>query len=409
MKILFCSQYFPPEPGAPAARVSELTRAWVAAGHDVTVLTAFPHHPTGIIPTEYRGKSLVREDYFGVRVVRTWIYAAPNKGKIKRSLAYASFAVSATSFGQFFAETPDVVVATSPQLLCAVAGRAVAFSRRCPFVFEVRDLWPESVVAVGALPARHPIVSGLEVIEQSLYSAAAKIVVVTDTFRQKLTARGISASKIDVIKNGVDLKRFVPRGDETALRMQLGHEKFIVSYVGTHGMAHGLDAVLDAAKLLKHNPRVHFLFVGEGAERARLQARVLDEAISNVTMMGVLPRERMPEVYATSNLCLVPLRNAELFTSVIPSKIFEIAAMERPIVLSVDGEARVLVEASNGGVYVPPEDSLAMARAIEQLASAPSKLAAMGKSARAFVVREFDRDVLAKRYLGILEQVASSS
>ncbi len=403
MRILFVSQYFPPEPGAPAARVSELTRAWAAAGHEVTVLTALPHHPTGIVPPEYRGHALIREDFHGVRVLRTWIYAAANKGKLKRSFGYASFALSASFWGQLHASKPDVLVATSPQLLCGVAGEAIATVRRVPFVFEVRDLWPESIVAVGALPAGHPIVRGLEVAEMHLYRRARAIVVVTDAFRERLVARGIPREKLFVVKNGVDLARFVAAPRETALRARLGWgDKFVAAYVGTHGMAHGLDAVLDTAKMLRARDDVRFLFVGEGAERKRLEERAQREGIANVRFLGSLPRDAMTEVYATADVCLVPLQKSELFTTVIPSKIFEIAAMERPIVLSVDGEARGIVEASGGGVYTPPEDSRKMADAIVSLADDPARRTAMGTSGRAFVVENFDRQVLAARYLDIL-------
>jgi glycosyltransferase involved in cell wall biosynthesis len=406
MRILFLSQYFPPEPGAPAARVSELARAWVRTGHEVTVLTAMPNHPTGVVPPEYRGRALVRERWHGVDVVRTWIYAAPNKGRVRRSLAYASYAASAMLWGQMHTRAPDVVIATSPQLLCAGAGAVAARAHGVPFVFEVRDLWPESIVAVGALPAEHPVVRGLTKVEEALYRAARAIVVVTDSFRTRLVERGVHADKLHVVKNGVDLGRFLPLPRETALRASLGwDDKIIAGYVGTHGMAHGLDAVLDVAKGMASDARLRFLFVGEGAERARLEARARAEGIDNARFLGALPRDRMTEVYATLDIALVTLRRTELFTTVLPSKIFEIAAMERPIILSVDGEARAVVEASGGGMFVPPEDVGAMSEAIARLAGDPAARERMGRSARTYVVREFDRETLARGYLDVLAHV----
>jgi colanic acid biosynthesis glycosyl transferase WcaI len=403
--ILYVSQYFPPEPGAPSARVSELARAWARAGHRVTVLTGMPNHPTGVVPPRYRGRAFVRERVDGVDVLRTWIYAAPNAGRVRRSLAYASFAGSAALWGQLHAQTPDVIIATSPQCLCAVAGRFVSVTRRVPFVFEVRDLWPESIVAVGAFAAGHPMIRGLEVLEQHLYRVADRIVVVTDSFRDRLVTRGVPAEKLSVVKNGVDLGRFVPASRETRLRAELGwNDCVIVAYVGTHGMAHGLGAVLDTAQRLVDRRDVRFLFVGEGAERATLETRARSEGIDNVRFLGALPRDRMPEVYATADVCLVPLRKTELFTTVIPSKIFEILAMERPIVLSVAGEARGIVEASGGGVYVPPEDVGAMTRAIGDLVDNPQRRVTMGRDGRRYVVREFDREALAARYLALLEE-----
>jgi glycosyltransferase involved in cell wall biosynthesis len=405
MRILFVSQYFPPEPGAPAARVSELTRAWAKAGHEVTVLTAMPNHPTGVVPPEYRGRAIVREKVDGVEVVRTPIYATANEGKVKRSIGYASFATSATLWGQLHAKHVDVVIATSPQLLVGAAGRAIALLRRAPFVFEVRDLWPESVVAVGALPAEHPVVRALEVAEMHLYRAADAIVLVTDAFRTRLIERGVDATKLHVVKNGVDLARFSPASRDTPLRKQLGFgDRFVAAYVGTHGMAHALDAVVDVAK---RSGDVRFLFVGEGAERARIEKRAKDEGVANAVFLGSLPRERMNEVYATADVCLVTLRKTDLFTTVIPSKIFEIAAMGRPILLSVDGEAREIVERSGGGEFVPPEDVGAMVDAIRRLTQDPDRAAEMGRRGRAFVMREFDRNVLAADYLTILEGVVA--
>lgn len=403
MKLLYVSQYFPPEPGAPAARVSELAAAWVAAGHDVTVLTGMPNHPTGIVPAEYRGKALVEEDFRGVRVVRTWVYAAPNKGILRRSAAYAAFGLSASIFGQLHVARPDVLVATSPQFLCAVAGHAISLVRRCPFVFEVRDLWPESVVAVGALSARHPIILGLELLERHLYEHANHIVVVTDSFKEKLSQRGVDPQKISVIKNGADLSRFAPRSKQNALRARLAYgDRFVVAYVGTLGMAHGLGSVLDLAARLQNNDQVRFLFVGDGAERNALEARVESDALTHVTFLGAVPRDDINEVYAACDVCLVPLRKAELFQSVIPSKIFEIMAMERPMILSVDGEARRIVEQSHSGLYVPPEDVDGMTAAVEKLIAEPDLAQRMGESGRRFVIENFDRNELAARYLDIL-------
>jgi glycosyltransferase involved in cell wall biosynthesis len=366
-----------------------------------------PNHPTGIVHENYRRRLFLEEDYHGVRVLRTWIYAAANRGRVRRSLAYASFAASAVALGQLRAQRPDVLVATSPQFLCAVAGHAIAFLRRTPFVFEVRDLWPESIVAVGALPADHWLVRGLERVEAHLYEAAQRIVVVTDSFRERLLERGISASKIAVVKNGVDLARFAPLPRETALRTKLGFgDRFVVSYVGTLGMAHGLDAVLDVAKSLDDRDDIRFLFVGEGAERARLEQRARAEHLRNVTFLGVLPRDAMNEVYATTDVCLVPLRNTGLFQTVIPSKIFEILAMARPLILSVDGEARSIVEASGGGVFVPPEDVGRMRGAIVDLAADRARCTSMGEQGRRYVVEAFDRNRLAREYLRVLESLA---
>ncbi len=409
MKILYVSQYFPPEPGAPAARVSELCSAWAEAGHQVTVLTGMPNHPTGVVPSLYRGRTLVQEMYGKVQVVRSWIYAAANRGRIRRSFSYASFAASAVILGQWRIFNPEVVIATSPQFLCAVAGRIISIIKSAPFVFEVRDLWPESIVAVGAFPANHFAVQGLELLEKFLYQTANSIVVVTDAFQKRLMERGIPSQKIAVIKNGVDLNRFQPLPSQTKLRQRLGWEKdFVVAYVGTHGMAHGLNTVLEVASRLRERKDIRFLLVGEGAERRALELQARKKGLSQVVFLGALPREEINQVYATADVCLVPLRKNELFAKVIPSKIFEIMAMERPIILSVDGEARTLVESAGAGIFCPPEDADQMTPAILQLAGDSVLREKMGKAGRQFVSREFDRTVLAKKYLTVLESLVSS-
>jgi glycosyltransferase involved in cell wall biosynthesis len=253
------------------------------------------------------------------------------------------------------------------------------------------------------------VVRALTVVEEHLYSAADAIVVVTDAFRARLVARGQPPSKIHVVKNGADLARFRPSPCDTGLRARLGLQgKFVVGYVGTHGMAHGLDAVLDVAKRVGARRDIAFLFVGEGAERARLEERARAERIESVRFLGVLPRDEVVEVYATIDLALVPLKKSELFSTVIPSKIFEIAAMARPIVISVDGEARAIVEASGGGVYAPPEDVEAMTAAVLRMADDRRAAERMGLAGREYVVREFDREVLARKYLAVLSSIASA-
>lgn len=406
MRILYVSQYFPPEIGAPAARVSELARAWMNAGHSVGVLTGFPNHPTGRIPAHYRGRVLAREVAEGIQVIRTWLYATPNRGVVRRSLSYVSFAGSAGVLGQWFVPRTDVVVATSPQFLVAVAGWAIARIRRVPFVFEIRDLWPESVVAVGALRADSIPVRALTVMEEWLYREADRIVVVTRSFRERLVARGVPPKKIDVVPNGVDLDRFDPNRNAERARSKLGidADAVLVSYVGTHGMAHALDRVLDVAMRCRQENMV-FLFVGEGAQKRQLVARAKAEGLENVRFLPGQPRDAVVDIYAASDVCLVPLKRAELFTTVIPSKIFEILAMARPIVLAVDGEARELVERSGGGICVKPEDVEAMTAALRKLANDRALRTVLGRRGREFVEQHYDRRQLAARYLRILGSV----
>lgn len=405
MRILYVSQYFPPEMGAPAARVSELAREWSRRGHVVQVLTGFPNHPTGIIPQAYRGKAWQQERMDGFDVLRLPIYAAPNRDLIRRSANYVSFAASAAAVGPLFARRPDVVIATSPQFLTGVAGAWLARLFRCPFVFEVRDLWPASIVAVGALPPHSPAVRLLEQVEAWLYRRADRIVVVTDAFVDELVAKGVPREKLRVVKNGVDLVTFHPGPKQNDIRRSLGlSDKFVATYIGTHGMAHGLSTILEAADRLKADPRFAFLLVGEGANKRQLEAQAATRGLRNVTFVPEQPRERIPEYIAASDVCLVLLRAVGLFKTVLPSKIFEFLACARPVVLGVEGEAQALIEASGGGVAFPPEDAHALAELLRTLIADPAQLERMGRRGRRYVEDHFSRSVLAEHYLSVLSE-----
>ncbi|MDQ3224336.1 MAG: glycosyltransferase family 4 protein, partial [Gemmatimonadota bacterium] len=386
MRILFLSQYFPPEMGAPAARVFELSREWAALGHDVTVLTGFPNHPNGVIPPEYRGSWVRKELVAGVKVVRAPVYATPNSGKVRRSASYISYAASATLLGPMLVSRPDVVIATSPQLLTGVAGWVLSLLQRVPFVFEVRDIWPQSIVAVGALPQNHPAIWALERLELQLYARAKRIVVVTDSFVDELSARGVPREKLKVIKNGVDLELFKPSARENAVRSELGlrPSDFMCLYVGTHGMAHGLSTMIEAADRVRERQDIRFVFVGEGADKPALKKLAAEKQLRNVTFVDKQSRERIPEFLAASDLNLVLLRDTPLFRTVLPSKIFEIMGSGRPIALGVDGEARELLAAAGAGVFVPPEDAGRLAEEIVRLAGQRGDLVRMGMSGRAF-------------------------
>lgn len=411
MKILYVSQYFPPEMGAPAARVSELSRAWAAAGHEVCVLTGFPNHPTGVVPHEYRGKLRQRERWGAVEVLRTWVYATANRGIARRSLAFVSWAASSVVLGALDrgVREADVVIATSPQFLCAVGGWVLSRILGAPYVLEIRDLWPQSIVEVGALSARHPVVLGLEQVERFLYREADLLVSVTDSFCEVWRRQGIDPAKMRVVKNGVDLRLFEPRPRDDEQRASLGLQgKFIVSYIGTHGMAQRLDTLLDAAALLQDDPEIHVLLVGEGAERERLIARAWAQRLTNVTLLGQQPREAIPGLVAASDLVAVLLRRAELFEKVIPSKMFEIMGSARPMVLGVQGEAEALLRDAGAGWVVPPEDPAALADAIRRAKADPDECRRRGEAGRAYVCEHYDRDVLARRYLDELQALVAS-
>jgi glycosyltransferase involved in cell wall biosynthesis len=409
LNILFISQYFPPEMGAPAARTYELAKHWVRSGHSVTVLTAFPHHPTGVIPKEYRKKIFLRERVEGIQVVRSFVYATANKGFLKRTLSYLSFMSSAILFSPLVKGPFQVVVATSPQFFVAVAGCFISRLKRRPFIFEVRDLWPESIVAVGAL--RNPaIIRLLTKIEFFLYTKASLIVGVAESTRRILVERGIPSSKIEIVPNGVDADLFSHPAEGMEVRRQHHIDgKFIVSYIGTHGMAHALHRVLDAANLLREEDDIHFLFVGEGAEKEDLVRYSAILALPNVTFLGQQDHEAIPAFLSASDVSLVSLRDAPLFSAVLPSKMFEIMGAGRPVILGVRGEARELLERADAGLYVEPEDPQQLRDAILRLYRDEAMRRRLGENGRRFVLAHHSREHLAQRYADVLQTVADRS
>ena len=406
MKILYVSQYYPPEMGAPAARAAELARHWVNAGHDVTVLTGFPNHPTGVVPPEYRKsmrRLVARETVRGVKLIRTWLLPFPNRKPYERMLNYASFFLSSATTG-LFAAKPDVLIATSPQLLVALSGWWLAFVKRVPFVFEVRDLWPESLAAVG-MDGDSLLNRVLGKIAGFLYRRSTHIVVVTAAFKTFLVENWkVPAEKISIVENGVETEVFSRQLEASSKKQTLGLEgKFVVCYIGTMGLAHGLETMIEAAAILKaENPRVQFLLVGEGADKDRIVELAQSRALTNVTFLGQQPREQVPGFISASDAGLVMLKKSELFKTVIPTKMLEFLSCACPVILAVDGQARQIMEAGSAGVFVEPENATDLVRAIQQLAENSSLCKELGENGREYIVRNYSRHQTAQVYLEIL-------
>ncbi|MEO6723941.1 MAG: glycosyltransferase family 4 protein [Blastocatellia bacterium] len=407
MRITFLCQYFPPEMGAPSARTFEHARHWAALGHDVTVITGFPNHPTGIIKPEYRGHFVKREKVEGIDLLRTWVYCAANKGFFLRVLNFLSFFFSSFILGSLMTRRPDVVVGTSPQFFCAVAAYCLSRVKRAPFVFEVRDIWPQSAIELGVLKNER-VIRVLEAIEMHLYRHAAMIVPVAESTRTYLIDKGVPAEKIKVIPNGVDAQYLASAGiGPEEVRQRLGlQNKFVVSYIGTHGMSHALDVVLRVAKRFNEDSGVHFLFVGEGAEKANLKRQVENLSLHNVTFLDEQPREDLLGFYRASDVSLVPLKRLPIFTKVLPSKLFELMGTGCPIICSVEGEAARLVANAEAGLCIEPESSDALTAAINHLRAEPDLRRQMGESGQQFVKAHYLRRALAEKYLDAIDLVA---
>ena len=400
--------------GAPAARAVELARHWVRAGHDVTVLTGFPNHPTGVVPEEWqpRLRNLVyREDVEGIHVVRTWLLPLPNRKAYERMLNYGSFCVSAAWRGMELSR-PDVVIATSPQLLVGLSGWWISFWKHAPFIFEVRDLWPESLSAVGVGTENSLLHRVLGKIAGFLYRKADRVVVVTPAFKDHLINHWkLSGEKISVVENGVESSLFAPEAAEAALRDKLGLKgKFVAAYIGTMGMAHGLDTLIDAAdELHQSDPDISFLLVGEGADKERVLTSVRERQLSNIVFIGQQPREKIPAFICASDVCLVLLKKTELFKTVIPTKMLEFMSCAKPVILGVDGQARQVLDEARAGIAIEPENAGALAEAIRRLKADAAAGRAFGQSARAYIVERCSREQSAKQYIGVLQEVLERS
>ncbi len=403
MRIAYVCHYFVPEPAAPAARVHEFARAWVRAGHSVSVITTFPNHPLGRIPPQYRRRAWATEMLDGIRVLRCWLYAVPNRGVGRRGLDHLSFMFTSLLFGLPRLHRVDVVIASSPTLFSALSAWLMARINRVPFVLEVRDLWPEAIVDLGLMRRGSVGVRVLESLAQFLYARADLVVVVTQAFADRLAARGVRRGKLAVIPNGADTRYFAPTENaETARRKLDLNGRFVVAYVGSHGLSHGLGAVLDAAA---QQPDITYLLVGDGADKDRLLAERERRGLGNVLMRASVPKTEVPGLYAAADACLVPLRDVPIFETFVPSKLFEVLAAGRPIVGAVRGEARDILARSGGALLVEPERGDQLAAAVNRLRRDPGLCVELGKRGRAFAEQHYDRDALAARYLELLKEV----
>lgn len=404
MKILFLTDNFYPEVNAPASRTYEHAREWVKAGHEVTVITCVPNFPKGKVFDGYKNKLWQKEVIDGIEVIRVWSYIAANKGFVRRTLDFISFSVTSFLAGLFV--KADVIVATSPQFFTALSGRTLSFWKRVPWIMEVRDLWPESIKTVGAMKD-NLFIRYFEWEEMRCYRSAKTIVVVTDSFKRTLTARGIDEAKIKVVKNGVDKEMFKPVPKDEALIGELGLEgKKIIGYIGTHGMAHKLDFILDCARNMQGRNDFHFLFIGAGAEREALLAKKEREGITNVTMLDSVPKDQVVRYISILDLSLINLRKSELFKTVIPSKMFENAGMQIPIIMGVQGEAQEMLEEYGAGLCFEPENEVDFNAKLQQLLSDPD-LYERCRTGGAEMSRDYDRKALADKMLECMMDTVS--
>ena len=357
MRILFLTDNFPPETNAPATRTYEHCLKWIDMGYKVTVITCFPNFPKGKVFEGYTNKLYQKENIDGITVIRVWSYITKNNGFVKRIIDYISYALTSFLFGLFI--KTDLIIATSPQFFTAISGRMLSVFKRIPWVMEVRDLWPDSIAAVGSMNKSSKPFKILKKIEHHLYLSASKIVVVTDSFKKYIIKEHqIKPEKIGVFKNGVLISNFKkPKpNDVMTLKESLGLEdKIVISYIGTHGLAHGLKFILESISK-RSNPDLHFLFIGDGAEKENLIKYSKTLHLKNFTFLESVTKSEIPLYIEISDYSLVNLKKSDEFKNVIPSKIFENIAMYKPILLGVEGESKKLIDDYEVGVCFEPEN-----------------------------------------------------
>lgn len=399
MRILFLTDNFPPEVNAPATRTFEHCKEWVKMGADITVITCAPNFPKGKVYPGYKNKLVQKEVIEGIKVIRVWSFIAANKGFVKRTLDFISFSVS-SFFAGLFVKT-DIIIATSPQFFTALSGKSLSFWKRKPWIMEVRDLWPESIKSVGALK-NNLIIKYLEYLEKKCYKSAHKIITVTDSFKKEIIQKGISKSKIHVVKNGANLELFIAKDKNKELVSKLNLEnKIILGYIGTHGMAHNLDFLLDCANELK-GTHYHFLFIGSGAEKNNLLQRVSKEQIKNVSMLDSVSKDEVVDYLSILDISLINLKKDDLFKTVIPSKIFENAAMRIPILIGVDGESRLIIEKYQAGLFYEPENKEDFIIQLKEITKKDTIIKCQNGSGQ--LAANFDRKLLAEKMFNLLTE-----
>lgn len=367
MRIIYLCQHFPPETGAPQIRVYEVSKELIERGHQVEVLTAFPHHPKGVIPDEYKGMFYLYENWDGIPVHRSWIYPSPKGSFWKRLASYFSFTFSAF-YSLAKAKPTDVIICNSPPLFLGITGYIGAKLKRAKFVFNVADIWPESAVELGILKNK-PFIRMAEWLEDFLYRKSWKIATATDGIRDYIIRKGKKPENVFLLPNGVNTNTFSPMEPDHILIEELKLKgKKVFMYGGTLGYAQGLDSVLEAAALLKEDtPDAHFLFVGDGQEWEKLVSMKEELQLDNVTFYGSVPVSEMPRMFSVADYSIVSLRNIALFKGARPSKIFPAISTGTPVLYCGEGESASILEDYNCGKIAPPENPEGIAAAVREL------------------------------------------
>lgn len=410
MKVIYLCQHFPPETGAPQIRVYEVSKELIKRGHQVEVVTAFPHHPWGVIPEEYKGKFYMFEEWDGIPVHRSWIYPSPKGSFWKRLVSYFSFTFS-SFYSIMKAKPTDVIICNSPPLFLGITGYLGAKMKRAKFVFNVADIWPESAVELGILKNKS-FIKMAEWLEKLLYKKSWKIATATEGIREYMINKGKNENQVFLLPNGVNTDTFIPLEKDEELLREIGiSRKKVFMYAGALGYAQGLDSVLRAADIVKEqNPDIHFLFVGDGQERDKLVELKESLGLDNVTFYGSVPVKEMPRMFSIADYSVVSLRNIELFKGARPSKIFPAISTGTPVLYCGDGESAAILEEYQCGKIAPPENPDGIAKAILELAkTASDEYDKMCKNGRDLAIEQYSWKSIVDNVLLNLEEPTKKS
>ena len=402
MRILFLTQYCPPEVGAPQNRIFEFAKKLKEFGHEVTILTALPNYPRGEIFDEYKGKKVVLEEIEGIKIIRTSIYATKSKSFTKRLRNYLSFTFSSVFQGYIHIDKQDVVITESPPLFLGFSGYVISKLKKAKFVFNISDLWPESAIKLGVLHNKLFIKMSVW-LEEFCYRRAVAVTCQTQGIVDDIVSRGFDKNKVHLLTNGVDTKLFKSENRDENFRYEIGLEnKFALCYAGIHGLAQGLQVIINVAEIVKEERNIQFVFVGDGPEKQDLVNMAKEKGLKNVTFLPLQPKVNMPKIVASMDAAIIPLKKLELFKGALPSKMFETLASEIPIILPVQGEAAKLINSANAGIVVEPENSKEIAEAVLKLYNDIELRNEFGKNGRNYVMKNYARETITRKLEKIL-------
>lgn len=412
MRILIFYQLYLQAVDSGGSRFNQFAKYWADAGHEVTVITGQTNYHTGHRPSRYHGALCIEEQDGKVRVLRAYTPSNLHKGWVGRALYSLSFMLSASWATLRKKSAADVIIASSPPLTVAIPGILASSLYKAPMIFEVRDLWPESAVALGVLEEGSLIVKLLYFLERLAYRKAVVVNVLTPAMREDLLRRNLKqGDQIACIPNAADLDLFDGQGEENGrLRAEVGwrEDDFVVLYTGAHGVAQYIEQLLDAAELLQREVKIRLVTLGDGARRSWLIQEAQRRQLHNVQLIGAVPKKDMPMWIKASDVGLAMLKPALTNETVYPTKIFDYMACRKPTLVMIGGIARKLIEEAKGGFYVEPGNPQQLAEAILYLRDHPEVCRQMGNNGRAYVERHFSRYELAQGYEEILRRVAET-